>query len=131
MSFDTLILNKLFDLCEHRPYVSKSKMAAAIVFKKEIISIGFNRLKTHPLQKEYAKNEDAIFLHAEIDAIIQAKREITLDELSRSTLYITRRKQKDGLPVWGMAKPCKGCSKCIEDFNIQNVIYTTEGERNK
>jgi deoxycytidylate deaminase len=51
-----------------------ARLAAALVYRNEIIAMGTNKNKTHPFQKKYASNADAIFLHAEIDAICNALR---------------------------------------------------------
>lgn len=129
MSSERDILDSLWPLTKHVVPVAAARIVAAIAYKGKIISVGFNQRKTHPLQKKYGKNPDAIFLHAEISAIIQARRELTLDELSKSTLYIIRRRMTiEGLPVYGNAKPCCGCLKAIKDFGIKKVIYSIDQE---
>ena len=108
---------------------SNIKFAAAIVRGNKIISIGFNRMKTDPLQARFRKNDEAIFLHAEIHAIKNALREITIEELSKCDLYIARIKKPESFSkkfVWGLARPCCGCQRAIEEFGIRGVVYTTD-----
>jgi len=108
---------------------SNIRFAAAIVRGNKIISIGFNRNKSHPFQAKFAKNEMAIFLHAEVHAIKNALREISVDELSKCDIYITRVKKKkagDNHFVWGLSRPCPGCEKAITEFGIRRTVYTCD-----
>lgn len=106
----------------------RSKHSALILYKNEIISVGFNRIKSHPFQKKYAKANEAIFLHAEISAIKQSLRRITLKELSKSTLYVARiRLNNENKPHFMYSKPCDGCMRAIAEFDIRKVFYTEDG----
>lgn len=96
---------------------------AAIVFRKQIVSMGFNSKKTHPLQKKFAKNEHAIFLHAEIHAIIKAIAILGKNRLKECDIYVMRL-SKDG--EVRNSKPCHGCSKAIKEYRFKNVFYTKE-----
>ena len=105
--------------------VRTSKIAAAIVHKGEIISVGICRYKTHPLMREWGKNNESIYLHAEVDAIIKAmKRGVPLN---KCVLYVVRVKRPSSFSdqwVDGLAKPCLGCAKAIVSVGIKQVIYT-------
>jgi len=108
---------------------SNIKFAAAIVRGNKIVSVGFNHRKSHPLQARFCKNEHAVFLHAEIHAIKNALKELSVEELSKTDLYITRVKKPKSFAkkfVWGLAKPCCGCQRAIEEFGIRGVVYTTD-----
>ena len=108
---------------------SNIRFAAAIVHRNQIISIGYNRRKSHPFQAKYAKNSEAIYLHAEIHAIKNALREISVDDLSRCDIYIARVKRQqagDEHFVWGLSKPCVGCARAIAEFGIRRTIYTCD-----
>ena len=107
----------------------KMKLAACLVIRNEVISVGFNSEKSHPMQKRFGKNSESIFKHAEVDAILGALRHIDSDLLKRSTLYVFRVKKKnkgDMTLVDGMAEPCSGCKKAIEHFGIKKVVYSTD-----
>lgn len=108
---------------------NRAKLAASIVIRNEIISVGYNSYKTHPLQKRFSKNIEAIFKHAEVDSIIRALRHVDAEELSKATLYVYRVKKlsKDHID-WsdGYAEPCCGCKQAIVNFNIKKVVYSTD-----
>lgn len=113
--------------------VRSSKHAAAIVFKNNIVSIGTNQIKTHPFQKKYAKNPCALFLHAETCAICRALKNISLNDLSKASLYILRikREREGGNFIWGNSMPCAGCMRCIVEFNINKVIFSVNDNKSK
>lgn len=73
--------------------------------------------KTHTLQARCAKatgRESAIYLHAEIAALLKARQPVYKIEILRL--------QADGKPA--LAKPCPACSMAIEEFGVQEVIFT-------
>ena len=114
--------------------VKSARIAASIVHKNQIISIGINSYKSNPLQKRFGKNSFAIFMHAEISAINNALR-ILKDKqaLENTTLYIARMKKTDygnNEWLWAYTRPCMGCQKAIDYFRIKRVIYTTDREGN-
>jgi len=107
--------------------VRSSRIKAGLIYKNELLFVGTNRMKSHPFQKKFGKNEDAIYLHAEIDCIVNALRnDMSLDEISKSTMLVVRNKRQGKKWVDGIAKPCLGCQRAIAHFNIMNVIYTTD-----
>ena len=109
--------------------LSRAKLAASLVLRNEIISIGYNSYKTHPLQKRFSKNIEAIFKHAEVDCIINALRHVDSADLERATLYVYRVKKltKDH-DYWsdGYSEPCCGCKQAISHFKIKKVLYSTD-----
>lgn len=125
-------LQTLRTIIDDLPGVNSVKMASAVVYKNKIVAIGYNQLKSHPFQAEYAKNEHAIFLHSETHAINNALKRLSRKELSRSTLIIARvKKNEDMQDVFGLARPCRGCQKCIERHDIRKIIYTTSSTPKK
>lgn len=107
---------------------SRAKICAVVVHKNRIISVGYNSKKTHPFQARFAKNEHAIFIHAEIDAIRKASNVLNNNEMKKATLIVVR-VRKNG--KWGNARPCigyngQGCQSAITCFGIKNVIYSTD-----
>jgi tRNA(Arg) A34 adenosine deaminase TadA len=105
--------------------VGNQTLAACVVKRNKIISFGHNKKKTHPLQNKFNKHPQAIYLHAEIDAIKNALKRLSVEDLIGSTLYIVRTK-KNGSE--GLAKPCCGCMQAIESFGIAKIVYTTNLE---
>lgn len=90
--------------------------------------MGANSKRTDPFQARFAKNEHAIFLHAEVAAIKAALKVLTLEELRKSTLYVCRVKfdNEDRRPILGLSKPCVGCRRAIIEFQIPRVVYTVD-----
>lgn len=112
---------------EHKPgdrFRTNAKLCAVITVKNKPVAIGFNSDKTHTFQARFAKNEDAIFRHAETDCILQALREISADDLRRATIYIGRVKGNNN--SWGLAKPCAGCMRAILHYEIKRVVYSLD-----
>lgn len=125
MKRDTNYISILKKITRDIPCAGNQTLAACIVKGNKIISFGHNQRKSHPLQIKFAKNPDAIFLHAEIDAIKNALKDVNSSFLEQCTLYIARTK-KNGSE--GISKPCKGCRAAIESFGIKRVVFTTEQE---
>ena len=127
---DRRIINNLFRLAQDIEPIKSSRLAACLVLKNNIIGFGFSQMKSHPFQAEFAKNEEAIYLHAETDAIKNALKRVSQDDVARSTLYVARAKMHIDTKKWmyGLAKPCPGCARAIATFDIQKVVYTLEGD---
>lgn len=125
MKKDRTYISILKKITRDIPCAGNQTLAACIVKGNRVISFGHNKRKSHPLQIKYSKNSESIYLHAEIDAIKNALKEVDSSILDKSTLYVARTK-KNGDE--GLSKPCKGCRKAIEAFGINRVVYTTEVE---
>ena len=126
---------KVFDMLERLAVDNpgtrgRFKLAAGIVYKKHLIATGVNSYKSHPLMTQFGKNSDAICIHAEIDAIKNALRLVTQDQLARCDMYILRVKRsgesKNSPLVRAIARPCEGCQRAIVHFGIRNVYYTVD-----
>jgi len=130
--------NRIFNVLEQVTEVMeptfKARIAAAMVYKNEIIAMGINSTKTHPMQRKFAipkyssPNTERIYLHAEIDCIVRSIRKVDDDTLRRSTMYVYRSKidMDSKKTVGAMSKPCPGCESCIRSFGISRVCYSTE-----
>lgn len=106
--------------------VSKARVVSCIVYKKQIISIGTSQYKTHPFQTKYSKNEHAVFLHAEVDAIYKSKRYLSEKQMKKAFIFVCRPKidALTGISTYGISRPCDGCYRCIMDHNLRGVYYT-------
>jgi len=125
VNFHERTIKQLHEIASSVPRVSRGRLAAAVVYRREIVAIGFNQYKTHPLQKLYAKNSDSICLHAEVHAISRASKVLKQSEFGLSSIYIARSKLGPGkAEVFGLARPCPGCFSCILAFGIRKVCYT-------
>lgn len=115
-------MNLLTKVAHDENNITEYRLAAAIVFRNKVISIGANEYKTHPLMAQYTRNPDNNYLHAEVSAIAKALNILELEDFKRATLYVMR-VNKAG--EWALSKPCEGCSKAITAFQIGRVIYST------
>ena len=95
------------------------------VFQGNIIGMGCNTNKTHPMQYYYNRYRkiSEIFpakLHVEINCINQIRH---LDiNFSKVKLYIYRIRNDQS---YGMARPCPSCMAAIKDLGIKNIYYST------
>ena len=84
------------------------------------LAVGTNSYtKSHPLQGKFAVEAgkpDAIFLHAEIDALRKCKDWTAIRKI------VVERYDTKGNPK--LAKPCKVCQYAIEQIGIPEVEYT-------
>ena len=112
---------------------NRARLAACLVYRNKIIAIGTNQKKSHPFQKKYGKNEDSIYLHAEVCAILNSLRHVDEKIVSRSSLFVCRVKHPthfDSSFIWGLARPCVGCRRAIATFGIRKVYYSCDGVGN-
>lgn len=104
------------------------RLAAGVWHKNNLIGLGVNSYKTSPFQAKYGRHEHCIHLHAEVAAIKNAVRQ--QQDLSRNCTLIVVRVKKENtrskIFKLALAKPCDGCYRCIIEFGIDNVYYSTE-----
>lgn len=92
----------------------------AITYNKhgKLLSVAKNSYtKTHTLQAEYSKRvgkESAIYLHAEIYALLKAREPVYKMEILRINA--------DGTPA--VAKPCPACALALEEFGVKIIVHT-------
>lgn len=91
------------------------KFGAVIAYKNDIISHGWNKLKTHPKSTHPWKH-----IHAEMDAIFKAG-----IKARGASLYVTRVNNNGHL---NNAKPCPYCMAMIVASGIKKVFYTDNNE---
>lgn len=122
MPRSTKVLNYLTALAAETPKVGNARIAAAILNGNTWVSVATNKNKTHPTQARFAKNSRAIYLHAEVHAIVKALKTLEISELRGCDLYIARVAgiNREVAPV----TPCVGCAKAIREFGISKVYHT-------
>lgn len=92
----------------------------AIAYNKRgrVVAIGHNSYsKTHPAQAKFGKQSgkpNAIFLHAELAALLRAKEQVHRLEVFRY--------DNEGKPV--NSKPCPSCQLAIKEYGVKKVIHT-------
>jgi len=90
----------------------KFQLGAAIYDKKgKLISVGWNKRKTHPKYGSFIYNR----IHAEGDALIKALR--SRKSLDGAYIVVYR---KGG----NRAKPCPCCEAMLREAGIETVYYT-------
>lgn len=102
--------------------MSKRQELICLAYDKRgrLLSVGRNSYqRTHRVQWKYAVKEGkpaAVFLHAEIDALIRARgKKVHRVFVSRS----------DAHGKLAMAKPCPICQRALDDFGVKIVEWTT------
>lgn len=121
---------RYFDKARHAAMISdfnKTHIGCIAVYKDNIIGVGCNLEKTHPMQKYYNKyrmHPQKFYyspkIHVEINCLNSIR---NLDiNFSKVRLYIYRiRKDQD----YGMSRPCPSCMAAIKDMGIKHIYYTT------
>lgn len=135
-------MSNLFSLCQdlhNEPNSTRlpggARMVAALYVKNELVSIGWNQRKTSPFQAQFGKNQEAIYLHAELHAIKSALRTWSEADLIRAktTLFICRAKRthRAGPFIRGLAKPCSGCMGALgkDWYKIKTVVYSLDQDK--
>ena len=89
---------------------------AFLVRKGMIRHIGWNKLKSHPRNRNYAYGPLA-GLHAELDSVLRSGKE-DLSDYSMLVLRINKNNKLD------LSKPCAGCSGLIKQTGIYEVTYS-------
>lgn len=109
---------------------TRYKMSAGIVYRRHLVSTGVNSYKTHPLMQSPGYHSEQIYMHAEVDAIRNALRLISQEQLAKSSIYIVRVKKMRDLTgyQYGMARPCKGCTRMIASFGIDSAWWSLDCE---
>lgn len=116
------MLKDLTVMARDVPRAFGARIVASICVRSRPVSFGYNQEKSHPFQREWAPHPEAIYLHAEIDAIRHAIKQDV--DLTRATLYVARWTSRGP----ALARPCDGCWSAIKAFGIRRVLWTVEGE---
>lgn len=100
--------------------MSRKYDITALAYDKrgKLLAVGRNSyVKTHPLQAKFSKKAgkpDAIYLHAEVSALLKAR-----EPVHRLVIF---RYDKHGRPA--NSKPCASCQLAIRHFNVKQVEHT-------
>ncbi len=115
------ILPVLFAETNNSSSIRGSRHAAALVWKGNIVSVGHNKLKSHPAMCQFHR-KGQIFLHAEVDCILRAINLGYQDVFPKCELYVVRARAKSGL--LGDSEPCEGCKQFISAVKIKEVYWS-------
>lgn len=122
---------KFFYKAKQAAFISdfkRTKVGCVAVYHGNVIGVGINSNKTHPVQQYYNRvrniEKDPQFqakLHAEI-ACLNSIKNMDID-FSKVKLYIFRLRN-DG--KYGYTRPCASCMAAIKDFGIKHIYYSTD-----
>lgn len=112
----------------------QTKIDACITYgKKDILSVGYNKNKTSPIQNRFNvyrnfNNKSGAIpkLHAEISAISKLPYYIYENNfnMKKSCIYIYREHKKTH--SLAMALPCPACMAAIKQVGIKRIVYSCE-----
>ena len=132
------LIFELFDLATITYPVANARIVACVTNKRGIpIAFGTNQRKSNPIANrllvDSGKPAGAMYLHAEMDAILKALRRLGNDDRFEEkgiTLFVARAKRTHPGSnfVSGLALPCKACTSLILRTNISKVVFTTNAE---
>lgn len=91
------------------------QLCALVVYKNQVLSVGYNQTKTHPISVGTPQQQ----LHAEMHALLRC-------ESTEGTDVIVARCKPSGKP--GLAKPCQVCESILRRFGVRRVFYTVNCE---
>jgi len=87
-----------------------------VLNKSRLLSIGFNKYKTHPQTRNYSYHRFA-GIHSEMDAVLK----LGLNDCRGLTLINIRIDAHGNLCNSAM---CNGCSELTKKLNFKRIIYT-------
>lgn len=90
---------------------------AFLIRKSKIEFIGWNKLKSHPRNRDFPYGPLA-GLHSELDVVIRSGKE-DLSDYSMLVLRINKNNRLD------FSKPCIGCAGLIKQVGIKEVTFST------
>ena len=128
-------INKLKEYASDRRITQKETQGTEVPFQNHVamiigprgrtLSLGRNKLKTHPIQAYWAKRlgkDHKIYLHAETDALIKAMNKHGGPESVYDTDILVVRFNKDGDTV--SSKPCIICRHMLQSYGLRHVFHT-------
>ena len=93
------------------------RLCAVLVKGGSILSIGFNDTSINSFVRHYATAPHTN-LHAEVDAILQARRK---SDLNGCKIYVARVRRDNSV---ALARPCNMCQNVLARYGIRTAIYT-------
>ena len=96
------------------------RIGAVIVKNGKPVSVGFNKLKTHPMytRVNHRRAKYIQSLHAEMSALISARTDV-----SGATIFVYR-ERRDGSR--GNAKPCPVCQMLLAEAGVKKIYFSTD-----
>lgn len=95
---------------------------AVVIYRGKIVGRGYNKYSV-----ENVNNVNRFSVHAEVDAINNALRKISKEDLKKSTLIVVRKLKSstnDKSKEMGLSAPCKHCANYIRKHGIKTCFYS-------
>lgn len=119
-----------FDKAKNVSFLSDFKqthIGCVAIYKKQVIGVGYNTNKTHPIQMKYNKYRDLEWngiqpkakLHAELMCLLNIK-DLNID-FAKVKIFIYREDKNGRL---ALSRPCEACMRAIKDLGIKEINYT-------
>ena len=116
-------IEEAYELAERSP-LKISNHGAVVLYRGKIVGRGYNKQCIENINKV-----NRFSVHAEVDAINNALRKISFDDLKKSTLIVVRKMKKveetqhpfDGM---GLSAPCPCCTRFINRCQIKKIYYS-------
>ena len=102
-------------LAERGEHTRMYRVGAVIKKKGQIIGVGYNSKKTHPIMQRFNPKKT---LHAEIAAMINTG----LNNVEKSTIYVVRIARNGD---YRLSRPCQSCFLLMEKYGVKKVIWST------
>lgn len=113
------IYSRLIDAAAFSEFHRQMHGAVVLDYKNRIISVGWNKRKTHPKQKKHAIKAGQPakeYLHAEIDALI------FLPGRDKAYSIVVGRLSKNNELTY--SRPCPVCMRAIRESGCKWLYYT-------
>jgi tRNA(Arg) A34 adenosine deaminase TadA len=107
-------------LGQYNEYSNKQSMFVAAIYDKKFNLIGAGQnsyVKTHPIQKKFGVNNN-IFLHAEIQALVNALRRT---KSLKGTILTIYRINRQGYIDTSFC--CDGCIDALTNYGIKSIVF--------
>ena len=95
----------------------RSSHVAFLVKGGKIVHVGWNKLRSHPINYKHPYQSYVSGIHAEVDAILKSG----LEDLSKYEIVVIRINRNNEV---SNSMPCKGCRSVINQFGIKRVWYS-------
>jgi deoxycytidylate deaminase len=102
------------EIAEESDY--RQRHGAVLFHRRHIISVGYNRKKTHPKALPFYRYP---FLHAEADSIIKADS----SDIEGAAIACVRINKSGYLMN---SRPCPECINMMQHYNISYIVYSSK-----
>jgi len=123
-------LKLAMDTACNTPKFAHARICAVLTYRGKVVAIATNNNpRSHPQAARWGRTAHSIYPHAELKAILRAEAD-GFYKWEKATLWIARAadpmNNKHMVPA--LARPCEGCWRAIEAYQIGNVVWTIDSK---